>query len=552
MGDIEQNGVYPRETKLSSPPEIDQIWKDNGTRFQLRARASGALNAQTLWDEALDQVAKGWLSPPMAIDPEGNVATYAANGVVIAFRFGVDQQDKIRSCDDLKYSTTNEYCTVWTPIKLPTWDHLAQISLDLKDTNEPWIFFKQDHASAYKQLPLDPDHAKFAMVALRHPKLGTWFAFSPRSLLFGAEAAVTHYNCFSRALAVLTNKIFGIPLIAYFDDYGAFCPETIGQPALETVDTFFNMMGALINKKKTDIGRKVTFLGLRGDFPRPDNGMTLEISLPLEKAKTWSAMIQKIIDLGVVGQKELESIIGRLSFTLTSIFGRFGRAMLAPLYAKNNAPYYHPLLSDRERNVLTWWVTTLNNLGARKVRPRSDRADFVIFTDAATSTAIIAAIAISTDQFKQNETLSETLEIVTGQYWHTLFDKTSLIYGLEMLALLAKLWQPNNELKDKNVTFHLDNENALKAIIKNNSKVTIITAMTQLIWHRIAQLGIIPWFEWVPSNRNISDLPTRKVKVPFPCKVVRKFENLRELHTVIKRAVAAIEAGRPVDIPRVS
>ena len=551
IGNIEQTGVYPREPKVTHPPDINQIWEHNMTRFQLRARASGALNADFLWKEAMTQVEKGWLGPPLPIDQDGNVRTYANNGAVIAFRFGIDQQDKIRSCDDLKYSTTNEYCTVGTPIKLPTWDHLSQIALDIKDTNRPWIFFKLDHASAYKQLPIDPAHAKLAMVALREPATGAWHAFPPRSLLFGAEAAVTHYNCFSRALAVLTNKIFGIPLLSYFDDYGAMSPETIGKPALETVDSFFNILGALINDKKTDLGREVVFLGLLGEFPNRENGMTLAISLQAEKARTWSRMIQKALDLGVIGHKELESLIGRLSFALTSIFGRFGRAMLAILYAKKNAPTYHPLISDRERNALTWWITTLKYLGPRKVRPRSDKADLVIFTDAATSTSIIAAVTISTKQFKIDESLEEILEIETGKHWVTLFDHTSLIYGLEMLALLAKLWQDNKELRGKCVTFHLDNENALKAIIKNNSKVTIITAMTQLIWHRITQLEIIPWFEWVPSNRNISDLPTRRTPVPFKAKKTGKFIRLREVYRVIKAAIAAIEAGRPVDLPNV-
>ena len=37
----------------------------------------------------------------------------------------------------------------------------------------------------------------------------------------------------------------------------------------------------------------------------------------------------------------------------------------------------------------------------------------------------------------------------------------------------------------------------------------VITAITHLIWHRLRQLNITAWFEWVPSNRNISDLPKK-------------------------------------------
>ena len=58
---------------------------------------------------------------------------------------------------------------------------------------------------------MGPAHARLAMVAPRGPLSGAWFAFPPRSLLFGAEAAVLHYNLFSRTMAVLTNRILGIP-----------------------------------------------------------------------------------------------------------------------------------------------------------------------------------------------------------------------------------------------------------------------------------------------------------------------------------------------------
>ena len=132
--------------------------------------------------------------------------------------------DKLRSCDDLKYSTTNLYCTVRTPIKLPTWGHIAQNALNVRDANEPWAFYKTDHASAYKQLPPGPKRDGLAMAALRHQTLNTWFVFAHRSLLFGPEADVAHYNCLSRAISFLANRIFGIPILAYFDDLGAMTP----------------------------------------------------------------------------------------------------------------------------------------------------------------------------------------------------------------------------------------------------------------------------------------------------------------------------------------
>ena len=96
-----------------------------------------------------------------------------------------------------------------------------------------------------------------------------------------------------------------------------------------------------------------------------------------------------------------------------------------------------------------------------------------------------------------------------------MFIDTNLIYGLEMLALLALLYRPNNRLEGRNATFHIDNGNAFEAVVKNNAKPLIIVAMTHLIWHRIHMLNLTPWFEWVPGTRNIADLPTRGGNNPF-------------------------------------
>ena len=128
---------------------------------------------------------------------------------------------KLRACDDLRRNLVNLWTSVITPITLPTWDHIAQLRRDAFRTNTKWTFLKADHDSAYKQLPLDPDFAGITVVALRGPATSKWHSFFPRALLFGAVSAVIHYNCFARALAVLINHTLGIPVINYFDDFGA-------------------------------------------------------------------------------------------------------------------------------------------------------------------------------------------------------------------------------------------------------------------------------------------------------------------------------------------
>ena len=44
-------------------------------------------------------------------------------------------------------------------------------------------------------------------------------------MVFGAIAAVLHYNVFSRTLAELSNRYLGIPLLRFFDDCGELTPS---------------------------------------------------------------------------------------------------------------------------------------------------------------------------------------------------------------------------------------------------------------------------------------------------------------------------------------
>ena len=83
-----------------------------------------------------------------------------------------------------------------------------------------------------------PEHQRPAMVAPRDPLTSAWVAFRPKALLFGSTSAVLHYNCFSRLLSVMANRIFGIPIIGYFDDFGPLVPEESADLALETFDRF--------------------------------------------------------------------------------------------------------------------------------------------------------------------------------------------------------------------------------------------------------------------------------------------------------------------------
>ena len=56
-----------------------------------------------------------------------------------------------------------------------------KMAIDIRDSDEQRAFLKTDHAAAYKQLPLGPDRAKYAMATLLRPTSGARYAFGPQT-----------------------------------------------------------------------------------------------------------------------------------------------------------------------------------------------------------------------------------------------------------------------------------------------------------------------------------------------------------------------------------
>ena len=172
-------------------------------------------------------------------------------------------------------------------------------------------------------------------------------------------------------------------------------------------------------------------------------------------------------------------------------------------------------------------MAALRNLSARRAKERADRTDWILPTDAATETSTIAAAIFDREQFKTNEETFDLTSSKTGQYRDTLSLATNRIYGLEMLALLAKRCQPNGHLRNCNATFRIANSDAFDAAVKNKAKPTVIADMAQLIRHRINGINITAWFEWVSGGENIADLPTRGATFAFKCARNNEFKNIR-------------------------
>ena len=225
IGALSQDSTYPTNEKVS-PPSMGagELFHSMSQRFCERSKGRDSPLSGELWDEAPQQQKEGWLHEPILVSDDGHALSPQGEALNLAFRFAAPQGDKNRACGDLRHSLTNRAAAVLAPIRLVSWDHVAEISNLFRQFGAVSEFFKCDHKSDYKALPVDPRETKFAVITLKCPVDGEFYAFISRTLLFGSIASVLRYNVFARIVTELFTLIFGIPIVAFFGDCGAQTP----------------------------------------------------------------------------------------------------------------------------------------------------------------------------------------------------------------------------------------------------------------------------------------------------------------------------------------
>ena len=96
------------------------------------------------------------------------------------------------------------------------------------------------------------------------------------------------------------------------------------------------------------------------------------------------------------------------------------------------------------------------------------------------------------------------------------FHGTSIIYALELLALVLTLFELAATLKNRTLVAFIDNNAALFALIRGASKIPLVDRLIAIFWKTSDEYNISIWMERVPSASNISDLPTRDTPLWAP------------------------------------
>ena len=84
------------------------------------------------------------------------------------------------------------------------------------------------------------------------------------------------------------------------------------------------------------------------------------------------------------------------------------------------------------------------------------------------------------------------------------------INALELLAITAAVWTIGPAmLQDREVLFFCDNTAAMSAAVHGYARSPNLAPLSNALHLALASLRCTTWFEWVPSDANCADIPSR-------------------------------------------
>ena len=352
------------------------------------------------------------------------------------------------------------------------------------------------------------------------------FGFVTRTLACGSGAAVLRYNILSGIWSTIFARSMMIPLLSYFDDFSPLLRAGLSEKALVVSNRFFDILGFQLNAGKSSVGNRITFLGLLGAFPSDDSKGKLLISLPDGKRAKWCHLIDSYLDDGAIPHSRLEQLTGRLFFSKTSLFGKFARTQLMPLYRKFHRRVYNAHLPLCERHVFEWRRAIIADFAPRTVVSRSSVADWVIYTDAATDPPWICSLRFNGKS--RSPELDTLCSAPVPPVWLYLFRQTCLFYGLELLALVAYFEDHAPSLKNSCCWIYLGS-NCLAALVRSGSNTEVVAILVARSWLLVRRRNICVRPPRVRSKLNPADLPARDKQLPYRSAFPHRMRSLNTL-----------------------
>ena len=427
-------------------------------------------------------------------------------------RFAIWQNGKWRPCDHARESLHN-VCT--RPAEALAGQASAERPIELsrafavaRGEPVPMHGGTEDWPKAYRRSPVqDP----------RHNVVAVWNPFERRpeffilaGFNFGLLSAVCAYNRWPRFAVSAARCWLGCCVDSYFDDCFVGEPQYAAGSGQRALVSFAALLGTPFAPKKHEPPSEFpTFLGVVTDLSRIRLHGEMAISIKQSRKDSIRDLAESILRDGCVSGPQASKLTGKARWMLCPCFGKVGIAVMQPLY-KVGPGAAVPLSVELSESVQAIRLLAISM--PPRVVPviASSAPPTVVFTDAAfeggggTIGVVVkrpghGLVWTACDCPRWVLTAFQTVDRAKEQY----------IGQLELLAAVVAYTTFPDLLQGQHVIHWIDNESAVYSLVKGYCGAADSARVVNIFHSMVSRLGITPWLEYVGTEDNIADLPSR-------------------------------------------
>jgi len=540
-----------RRTAWSSLCSLEKSVNDSGPGTPVETRAE-------LTQRTNEQVALGRITGPFTREGlwrhlYGTPALKrAADGTILSpvccRRFAVQQEGKVRPCEDWKASGQNAATSLAETVAPISFEEPALVAEAIfqrataRSGSCPQLHIAVDDVAAgYNNLPTDQE---YVMCAWDDEANAARF-YASRVMMFGSTASVNHFCRLPALVERLCTRLFATLARAYCDDWIITDFVSAGdsaQQALAAVHADIGIPLAACGHASCDQCKTCPCLPAPEVLPkckrkRPSQvqellGVVCDVSEAhlgrvyySPKASRCAKVLRELRAAqhsGLLRPKQAERLCGKLQFIChSSIFGGIGRAQTWPLFRR---AHMQPL--DGQEGTSEAWTPAMSAslrfleliLEPSRLPRRAvyfqDTPPVILYSDAEGDGFYIGLVAF--DPLQPDRVYSASGACPPWIMAHArrlcpdvANDEDGMINVVEMVGALGLLTTFPDLVRGRRCFMYQDNSTAFHCAITGRCKDAAVRDVGAHFHLAAAALGVGLWVDWVSTDAQLADPPSR-------------------------------------------
>ena len=370
----------------------------------------------------------------------------------------------------------------------------------------------EDMPDAYRFVPIRPAELSQNIVAVWDPDTGQPMFQEIYGHVFGKSAAVVNFHRLQRLLTSAARRLLGLLIAFYYDDATLQDLSSARGRGQRYLRGFFRLLGRTLSAEKSvPLQSCADYLGLRHDVSRAMSDGLISFEPRAKLQEKIAHAIQSARSAGTLSPADASKLRGVMQFMATGVFGRVGAGGMSALVRRQYAdsPPYRitPEIAAALRyfeEVMSLPLRREARLWARGSPPLIIASDGRLDSSAPASVATLIVDPVS-------GTRVAFLAYIPAELRDRWKAKEQYIAHVEQAALVMVILGDCYPLQGRDAFWFIDNSVALSAMVKGTSSEPDLARATAALHLALAAKSCRMWFEYVESDSNWADEPSRKL-----------------------------------------